>query len=493
MMNNEESIVDNEKLKIKNDKSIKHSIKETINEFRKENEKIIHGDDLSKYGKEFQIKLISLLIKDRVFSFSIIPIIKAEYFSDVYLRKIYVSIKEYMEQYYSCPTIDNIKILLQSKNEKMIIYNELLKRIDEITFEDRDFIIDNARKFCFSKYALIELEKTKILLEEGDFAKAKKVSLEAFKHSGFDKRKIYDLKEDYDKIFQDDVLHRPIELPFPSFNKASKGGPGNGNLVVLVAFSNFGKTACLTACARHANAIGKNVALFSYEIGGVDILRRYIAGVMGEKQENLKYHKSKIKERIVDSTLGNFRLIEQRATLANTETLRNDLEWLKSTGFFPDLICVDSLNQLKLTNFRAKSDNEKFEYLSEDLRDLANDYEVPVITPFQSNRSGSNNKILNVDSIGKAIEPFQVADMLITFGQDNEMLLDNKCTALLLKNRLGPKNICIECFYDPNLGVFKELGQINEILLLNDKQRQDMKNTVKEIRQKLNLKDFMSK
>jgi len=631
-------------------KTKKKSTTDTLKKFKKENtDKLIHGGDLSKYGNEFQIKLLSLLIKDRVFSLSIVPIIKSEYFSDVYLRRIYDCIKEYIETYSSIPIIDNVRILLTSKNEKMIVYDPILEKINEISLDDRDFVVDNARKFCFSKHALLEMEKMKECLEDGDFAKAKKVSLEAFKYSGLNTRKTYDLKTDYEKIYQDDILHRPVELPFPSFNKATKGGPGSGNLVVMVASSNFGKcfakgtklimydgtlksvediqindkllgpdgkernvtslaqgeeemyeiqqdrgisyivnkshilvlyrrkensfplietnlhnenticievsdylnlsngekenlygikkyaeyqniykislvekgigkyygftlsdsdpdrmflledftvvhnTAALTACARHANSLGKNVAFFSYEIGGVDILRRYIAGVMDVKQEELRFYKDKIKGRIVDSNLGNFRLLEQRATLATVDNLRTDLDWLKSTGFFPDMICVDSLNQLKWSHGRARDDNEKFEYIAEDLRDLANEEELPLLTVFQTNRSGFNTKINNIDTIGKAIEPFQVADLLITYAQDHEMFLEQKCTALLLKNRLGPKNIALECSYDPNLGVFRELKQINEILLLSDKQRQGVLNVVKDAREKLKVGDFLKK
>ena len=458
-------------------------------------ERLLYGGDLSKYGKDFQIKLLSLLSKDRIFAFSILPILKDEYFSDIWLRKIFLCIRDYTQEYSSTPTMDNIKIKLQDKEEKISSFEPMLESIETISLEDRDFVIDNSRRFCFTKHRLIELEKEKILLEQGDFEKAQRTSIESYKHAGTSNRQIYDLKTDYEKIFEDDIHHRPVPTPFPTINKCTKGGPGSGNLVIAVAPSNFGKTAVLTACAREANRLGKNVAFFSFEIGGEDILRRYIAGQLGVKQEELKFHKKEVKSAVIDDTLGNFRLIQERATLATIEQIHADLEYLKSTGFFPDMVCVDSLNQLKLlgeNSWRMKDDNQKFELLSEQLRDLANDLKIPFMTVMQTNRTGFGEAAGNIMSIGKAIEPFQVADILWMFNQTLDLEAEGICILTMLKNRLGPKNIALECKYDPNMGTFKEIKEVNALLLKSDKEKSAVKTTIVKMREKLKSGDFNS-
>ena len=249
----------------------------------------------------------------------------------------------------------------------------------------------------------------------------------------------------------------------------------------------------MTAYARHANKLGKNVAFFSFEIGGVDILRRYIAGQVGLKQEELIKNRELVKEAVIDSNLGNFRLIEEKATLATVDLIRNDLEYLKSTGFFPDVVMIDSLNQLKTSGWRANNDNEKFERLAEELRDLAKEYEIPFHTVFQTNRSGFLNEINDVMSIGKAIEPFQVADMLWTFSQTSEMFEKGECLAALLKNRLGPKNVVLRCAYDPNMGTFIELEKVSGILTMNDKERKQVQETATNFREKLKVGGFDKK
>ncbi len=446
--------------------------------------------DFSKYGKDFQMKLLALLVKDRIFSFSMLPIIKTDYFTDPYLKLIFVVLKNYVESYQSLPTLDNIKIMLDSEGASGIHYDKMLKQLNEMTFEDRDFIKENARNFCFARHALNELEKVKEALSKGDFLSAQTLSIESFKHSGLNTTKIYDLHDDYDLVFNEDKEHNPVPTPFKTFNDNMKGGPGKGNLVIMVAESNFGKSNALIAVSRHANSHGKNVAFFSFEIGGSDMLRRHLAGLNDLRQEDIKNNRTIIEEKLKDKSLGRFKLIQERATIARLSVIRNHLEYLKSTGFFPDLICVDAINQLKPpVGMRFDNDNQKFEYIAEELRDLADEYEVPVYTVMQTNRSGFNAEINDIQAIGKAIEPFQVADVLITFSQTRPMAAENKCIALLLKNRLGKKFICLECYYDPNMCIFDEIAVVNDIMLLDNKDKNKLVKTANDWREKLKKKE----
>jgi hypothetical protein len=257
-------------------------------------------------------------------------------------------------------------------------------------------------------------------------------------------------------------------------------------MFLLSDFTVVHNSNLLIACSRHANANKKNVVFFSFEIGGADMLRRHIAGLNGLRQEEVKHNRGVIEHRFQDENLGDFILIEERATNARIAVIKNHLEYLKSTGFFPDMICVDALNQLKLPiGMRYEGDNQKFEYLAEELRDMSNEYELPVFTVMQTNRSGFDAEINDIQAIGKAIEPFQVADVLLTFSQTKPMAAENKCYCLLLKNRLGKKFILLECYYDPNMCVFDEVAVVNELMLLNNKDKDKVKKAAGNIRQQI--------
>ena len=434
--------------------------------------------DLSKYGKEFQLKLVSLLMKDRIFSFSIIPIIKNEYFSDAYLRMIFVMISQYVEKYHSLPQIDNIRIELNNIGENPVLYDKILSAIDTVKLDDRDFVMDNARKFCFSRHALAELEKVKEHLIVGEFDKAKAISMDSFKFSGINQTKIYNLKEHYNRIYDASKEHNPIPTPFKTFNENMNGGPGKGNLAIMVAPSNFGKSNLLIAFSRHANTLNKKVIFFSFEIGGIDMLRRHIAGLTDIRQEDVQNHKDFIEARMQAPGLGEFILVEERATTARISTMKNHVEYFKSTGFYPDMIMVDALNQLKLPlGMKYESDNQKFEYLAEELRDWSNDEQLPLYTVFQTNRAGFKATINDEETIGKAIEPFQVADVVIAYSQPPEMRNELKCYANLLKNRLGKKGIVLECYYDPNKCIFAEIQVVNDLVLLDSRAKENLNKT----------------
>lgn len=452
----------------------------------KKNTLIEEAIDLSKYGKDFQVKLLSLLIKDRPFTFSILPIIKDLYFADIYFRNVFTCISEYVTQYNSTPNFDNIRILLKAKGEKTEVYDSILKSIENIGLEDRDFVIDNTRKFCFTKHALLEQEKVTEALKRGEFENAKKISIDSFRFAGDDGAKIYDLETQYEIIFEEEKMRSPVQSPFPTFNRNSKGGPGAGDIVIIVAPSNFGKTAYTTAVARHANFTGKNVAYFSYEMGGGAIFSRYIAGLLDIKQEDLKFNKEKIDEKMKSKGYGLLRVIEDKSSNANIPTIKNHIEYLKSTGFFTDLIIIDGLNQMKLTKGQWSIDNnDKYEQLTEGVKDLLRELEIPGYATWQGNRSSFASEIGNVEGVGKAIEVFQKADQLIFFTQTPEQRAADECIAMMLKNRLGKKDIALLCYYEPNKGIFIEKEELNPLVFLSAKAKERTVTTVAGVREKL--------
>ena len=102
-----------------------------------------------------------------------------------------------------------------------------------------------------------------------------------------------------------------------------------------------------------------------------------------------------------------------------------------------------------------------------------------------THNSGSNVDVGDISFIGKAIEPFQVADQVGMYTQTPDQYAEQTCIYTLLKNRLGPKNIVLECFYDPNQGVFKELKEVPELLMLSNKEKKQVSNTVSNLRDKL--------
>ncbi len=452
-----------------------------------ENSYIINSKDFSSYGKEFQMKFLSLLLKDRPFSANIIPIVKDVYFSDVYLRTVFVTISKYYKEYYVTPSIDNLRIELLKESKSAKLYDVLLKSIDEVGLEDRDFVINNSKDFCFTKHALIEQEKITLAIKEGRFSDARRLSLEMYQFGVVESARVFNLKEDYKKIYESNLLRAPVASVFKTFTDNSKGGLGSGDLCIIVAPSNFGKSNFAAALARDANVNKKNVLYFSYEETAEAVAEKYLAGLVDEERSKLNFAKRNI-ELSVEDLPSNLVVIEDKGSKATLSNIKSQIQYVKTLNFFPELVIVDGLNQLKLPKgLKVSGDNEKYEILTEELKELLKEERLPGYATWQMNRLGFTSDLGGIETIGKAIEVFQKADQVITFSQPPHLKDKMECVANLLKNRLGKKEIPLRVYYDPAKALFVERGILDPTVLMSDSQKEKVKSSISSTREKLKM------
>lgn len=461
-----------------------------------DNNFIIEAKDFSKYGKEFQFKLTSLLIKDKTFAYSIINIIKDSYFNDIYLKVIFKVIENYYSKYHSSPTIEDIKVILTTNGEKIILYEKLLKQIDEIDLGNKDFIIENAQNFCFTKYALSELEKSISALKKGEFIEAKKIAFESFMSANLDNAKIFNIKKDVGKIFEKKKYGSYVQHMFKTFNDNSNKGKGmsEGTLCVVVAPSNLGKSNYLAALARDICFKGTNVLYYTYEESGEVIMEKFLAGLMDIVRDEIEFNQEQAYEVLKNKALANLYIVEDKGRNATLANQKSQLSYVKSCGFFPEVILIDGLNQCKLPKgIKAKDDNEKFEIITEDLKDWFKEEQLSGVAVFQTNRSGWTSELNNEQTIGKAIEVFQKADQVITLTQPPHLKLLKQIYVYLLKNRYGEKEICLLVDYDPAKVLFIELEVLNPLVLQSSETKKVVKKSISQVREKLKVGTYDNK
>jgi hypothetical protein len=445
--------------------------------------------NLNKYGQSFQLVVLSLFFRDKAFTARIKDILLAEYFDNKYTQTIYQMGLDYLEKYYTFPSEDKVfdvlkTIIETTKNITAKLYLGYLENIKNVDLSSSKFVKEEIEKFCFTKYALIKIEEQKNNIELGKFNDAKKIALTTYIPINTHYTELR-LTADFKVVLQPEQIHRAIPSLFQTFNKKSKGGPGAGDLAIVVAQSSFGKTAYLTALARYLATIGKKVIYFSLETDRHQLMARALAGLVNIEQEQLKDHPKLIENKIkeIEKNKGEILFLELKATTARIESLRLILEEKKTTGFFPDVIMVDGLNQLKLPRgIRNNDNNDKFEWLSEELRDWGKEEQLPVWASFQTNRGGFNVEYADEQNIGKAIEVYQNCDWMLLFTQSIPMYEKGECYVQLLKNRLGAKGITLLVNYDPNKGIFTEIRELPRTELLNKKQIKEMRQGLEKIK-----------
>jgi hypothetical protein len=428
--------------------------------------------DFSKYGQKFQLTVLSLLVQDITFANKIKLVLKSEYFDNKFCQFICETTLNFYNEYGCKPEFEDLKSIIETQAGKAAkLYLATLDSIKNTDLSRRSFVETEAEKFCFTRFALQKLEEEKNNILAGKFDTARELGFEKYKPIS-SASAVLDLKRDISRLF-DEKAHSPVPCPLPSFNMVSKGGPGAGCLCVIVAQSNFGKSNYLIATARHAMQLGKKVAFVSLETDSTQLLSRAVAGIVGMNQEYLKDHPGLIHKKI-EEVSGDIRFIELKATTARVDVIKMQIEELKAEGFFPELVIIDGLNQVKLPlNMKhlAGNSNDKFEYLAEEIRDMAKELSLPVYVAFQANRGGFNVEFADEQNIGKAIEVYQVADWMVLFTQSLPMQESGECYAQLLKNRLGPKGMTLRLKYDPNRVLFTELESVDRSLLLDKKAR----------------------
>lgn len=207
--------------------------------------------------------------------------------------------------------------------------------------------------------------------------------------------------------------------------------------------SNLGKS--LIKCSLSTNSLlqNKNVLYISLEMSEEKISERVLANTFDIDLNDLKMldkNKFMLKmEEMNNKTRGNFYVVAYPPKSVNANRIRNILKELKTKKKFePDIIFVDYMG-LMSPNASRKTDNSYSEQktISEELRAVAVEYGLPVVSAVQTNRGGFGNAELDMTDIADSIGTVATADIIFGVTQTQEMREAGRYTFLLLKNRYG--------------------------------------------------------
>lgn len=442
--------------------------------------------DFSKFGQKFQLSTLSLFIQDKTFAAKIKSIIKPEYFDNVYCKFICEITIGFIESFHSQPDFETLKTIIETTEglTSTKLHLLTLENIKNVELSKKEFVESEVERFCFTRHALAKLEEEKNHILLGKFDAARTIAFDKYRVANTNTKE-YSLKTNF-ALALDDKNYNPVASNLVSVNAVTKGGPGSGNLCVVCAQSNFGKSNYLVALARQVALNGQKALYISLETDGVQLMQRAIAGLVNLNQEVLKEHPGLVKERL-RAIGGDIEFCEVKSTQAYVDKIRLQIEQTKAKGYFPDLIIIDGLNQVKPSQgMRFANSNDKFEYIAEELRDLSKELELPVWVAFQSNRGGFNTEHADEQNIGKAIEVYQVCDFMLMFTQSLEMQETGECFVQILKNRLGPKGLTLRLKYDANRVMFQEMETVQRSMLYDKKIRGEVAKGIDTIAARIN-------
>jgi replicative DNA helicase len=402
--------------------------------------------------------IISNLICNSNYFKKVLPFLKEEYFSSQIDRKLFAIIYEYIIKYNACPTEQALLIELNSitglAQEEYDGIAALIKRsIEQYQTQTEAWLLEFTEKFCQEKAIynavvesidIIENKKSNVSKNAipGILQKALGVSFNT--NVGHDY--IDDMKNRYD------FYHRQEnKIPFDIYfwNKITKNGFSNKTLNVLVAPTNGGKSIFLCHCAASALRLNKKVLYITCEMSEERIGERIDANISNTSLSELSnlpwtVYEKKLK-RATENLKGKLIIKEYPTSSASVVHFQHLLSELKmKKDFVPDIIFVDYLNICVSSRYKISSAVNSYtlvKAIAEELRGLAQEYDVPVVTASQVNRAGLNNSDVNLENTSESIGTSFTADFIMAMITTEELDKLGQVLFKQLKNRYEDKTI----------------------------------------------------
>ena len=247
---------------------------------------------------------------------------------------------------------------------------------------------------------------------------------------------IQDFEARYVKISRD-----PVITAWEEVDKITRGGLGKRELGAVIAPTGAGKSMALVHLGAMAVAMGKTVMHYTLELAEGVVGNRYDSCLTGVPLQHLHDYKDQIKEKIIQLD-GQLIIKEYPTKSATTKTLESSLERLRQRGIEPDMVIVDYADLLRpvTTNYRQEL-RHNLESIYEELRGIAQKFDLPVWTASQTNRSGLNAEVITMESISEAFNKCFVADFICTISRTAEDTVEGSGRMFIAKNRNGPDGI----------------------------------------------------
>ena len=400
--------------------------------------------------KRLEFVILKNLVKEDVFARKTLPFIQDEYFAERDERYVYEQIREYFTKYNTIPTVEALGIELDSASMNDADY-KLTKVILDKLYKDKDdtpldWLIEQTEKWCKDRaiYNAV-MDSIEILDEKGKRSQGEIPDLlkEALSVS-FDTNIGHDFLIDSDRRY--DFYHTEEEkLPFDLdyFNKITKGGLPNKTLNIALAGTGVGKTLFMGHVAANCLMMGKNVLYITMEMAEERIAERIDANLLNIPMRELtdlpKDMYDKKIERLREKTKGKLIIKEYPTAGAHVGHFRHLLQELNlKKDYKPDLIVVDYLNIC--TSFRVRPGSNVNSYtlvksIAEELRGLAVEYDVPVLSATQTTRSGYSNTDIDLTDTSESFGLPATADFMFALISSEELEALDQMLVKQLKNR----------------------------------------------------------
>jgi len=402
-----------------------------------------------RYGKTFQEGLVQLIYEDRPFADQITEVLKRDFLELDYLRVFLQKITDYRDRYGRHPSVHAITTILKTEldDEDEVIrrqVREYFLRIHNREMTDVEYIKETSLDFCRKQNLKEAMLKSVEFLQNSSFDEISTVINDALK-LGSDNNFGYDYMADFETRFVP-RYRVPCTTGWPEIDKLCGGGLGKSELGVVIAPTGAGKSMALVHLGTQAIKEGKTVIHYTLELQDRIIATRYDSCITGYPLSDIINFKEEVYDEIKDLD-GTLVIKEYPTKSASTNTIKTHLSKLIKRGITPGMVIVDYADLLKPVVVRKEKRSE-LESIYEELRAISTEFQCPVWTASQTNRSGLNAEVITMEQISEAFNKCFVADFIFSISRTIQDKQNNQGKLFIAKNRNGPDGMVYNIFMD---------------------------------------------
>tara|TARA_R100001480_G_scaffold3232_11_gene8576 strand:- start:4314 stop:5678 length:1365 start_codon:yes stop_codon:yes gene_type:complete len=398
--------------------------------------------------------ILSNLIYNDDFTRKALPFLEQEYFTDIVVRKIYNLINDFHLKYNQCPTKEALLVELDDSSglsdDQVDSAKQIINDFEEPTEEIKEWVLDKTEKFCQEKAVYnaimdsIQIMDGKTTSDKGAIPQLLSDALSVT----FDNHIGHDFIDDADSRFEFyKMKEEKIPFDIDYLNRVTKGGLSRKTLNIALAGTGVGKSLFMCHCAAANLLEGYNVLYITLEMAEEKIAERIDANLLNTSLDELKMlpkdaYDKKL-DRVTKKTDGKLIIKEYPTASAHTGHFRHLLNELKiKKQFMPDIVYVDYLNICSSHRVKGASANSYtiVKSIAEELRGLAVEYNVPIISATQTTRSGYSNTDIDLTDTSESFGLPATADFMFALISSEE--LEDLAQILIkqLKNRYSDPN-----------------------------------------------------
>ena len=417
--------------------------------------------NFGKYGKTFQEGLVQLIFEDRPFADQITEVLDVAFLELEYLRVFLRKTIDYrtrFDRHPSSSTMDTIIHTELSDEDELVAQQvrEYFEKINGYEVGDREYIKETSLDFCRKQTLKEAMMKSVGLLQTCSFDEISTEINNALK-LGSDNNFGYDYLADFEARFV--PKHRkPVTTGWQDLDNITGGGLGRNELGVVIAPTGAGKSMVLVHLGAQALKEGKTVVHYTLELQETVIANRYDSCITGYPLGEIINFKEEVYDEIKDIE-GSLIIKEYPTKSASTNTIKSHLSRLVKRGIKPGMVIVDYGDLLKPVVVRKEKRNE-LESIYEEMRAISAEFECPVWTASQTNRSGLSAEVITMEQISEAFNKCFVADFIFSVSRTIEDKQNNQGKIFVAKNRNGPDGMIYNIFMDTSNVNIKILPKI---------------------------------